>query len=111
MPTTITASLPSTVGPIGGAVSQTDPLLGPSNLLADYIDPGTKEYLSLTRGMDPIDAQALIALSYIRAAGPATEQDGNKLRDIKKMGSVGKPAGQDRRHSERDAGPRCVRKR
>lgn len=81
----ITVSLPSTVTPLGRAPSVTEPYTTYSPITADYIDPTTQEYLSLTKGMDPIDAQVLIALKTIRGSGAAVMEDGHRLKDIRKI--------------------------
>ena len=94
--TTITVAIPSTSQPVGAVVTATDPLEQPSPLKARLWNPKNKNWDSLTRGMDPIDAQVVNALSLYRWAGPTTENEGTRIRDIRKMG----PALQDQIRSE-----------
>jgi hypothetical protein len=82
---TVTVSLPSTVSPLGVGVSPTDPFAINSPITADYIDPVTNEYLSMTQGMDPIDAQVIIAIKTIKGSGDAVANDGTRLRDLDKI--------------------------
>jgi hypothetical protein len=81
----ITVSLPSTVTPLGRAPGEAEPFTTFSPITADYIDPTTQEYLSLTKGMDPIDAQVLIAIKTIKGSGAAVLEDGSGLRNIRKI--------------------------
>ena len=48
----------------------------PSPLLADNVDPATRDFADLFVGMDPVDAQVLVALTTIRGSGAAVENDG-----------------------------------
>jgi hypothetical protein len=57
----------------------------PPGILADAIDPYTGEYLSILKGMDPIDAQVLDALTIKRGSGAAVRNDGQRFADIKKV--------------------------
>ena len=94
--TIITVAIPSTSQPAGAIVTATDPLDQPSPLKARLWDPKEKDWVSLTRGMDPIDAQVVNAISIIRWAGPTTEEEGTRIRDIRKMS----PSLQDQVKSE-----------
>ena len=60
-------------------------LARPSPLLADNIDPNSHDYVSLTETVHPIDAQVILALKLDRGSGAAVENDGIRLRDIRKM--------------------------
>jgi len=57
----------------------------PPGILADAIDPQTGEYLSISRGIDPIDSQVLTALTLVRGSGAATQDDGQDFLAIKKV--------------------------
>ncbi|MCP4674332.1 MAG: hypothetical protein GY854_02200 [Deltaproteobacteria bacterium] len=81
----ITVSLPSTMSPIGQAVSTPGALATPTILLAPLIDPYTHDLLSLTDGMDPIDAQVINALKIVRGSGPAVSDVGARFGDIRKI--------------------------
>jgi hypothetical protein len=52
----------------------------PVGILADAVDPGTREYLSIERGFDPTDAAVLAALSTERGSGSAVMNCGQKYR-------------------------------
>lgn len=89
---------PISVSPLGlfvpaGAVP---PLAPPPGILADLIDYGqfdpekdpkrpTFEYLSLKRGMHPIDEQVCIALTRVRASGAAVQNEGGRFLDVDKL--------------------------
>lgn len=51
--------------------------------LADAIDPETRDYRSIARGVDPVEAQALEALMVQRRTGSAVMDDGISLADLK----------------------------
>lgn len=53
--------------------------------LADAIDPVTGDYLSILRGMDPVDAAAVEAVRVRRGSGSAVQDDGHKLHEIEKI--------------------------
>jgi hypothetical protein len=53
----------------------------PAGILADPIDPATREYLSIERGFDPTDAAVLTALSTERGSGSAVQNCGQKYRE------------------------------
>ena len=82
---TVTVSLPSTLSGISSPVSSPSALTAPSPLLADYIDPSTNDYLSIEDGMDPVDAQVIIAMKTKRGSGPSVTEDGHNLDSIKKI--------------------------
>jgi hypothetical protein len=81
----ITVSLPSTVTPLGRAPGTAEPVKFYSPIVADYIDPTTQDYLSLTKGMDPIDAQVLVAMKTVKGSGAAVLEEGNNLKSIRKI--------------------------
>lgn len=74
------------LSPAGLFVSQAfaDPTK-PPGILAYAIDPTTGEYLSISRGMHPIDQQVIIALKVKRRSGAAVMNDGQRFSDIKKV--------------------------
>lgn len=77
---------PAGVTPAGLFVPQTfDDTSRPPGILADAIDPITGEYLSILKGMDPIDAQVIDALKIKRGSGVAVRNDGQRFADIKKV--------------------------
>lgn len=78
-------SLPSTMNPLGEAVSQPQLIQRPSPLLAPKIDPVTNDFLSLIEGMDHVDAMVINALKIVRKSGPSVMEVGNRFRDIKKI--------------------------
>lgn len=57
----------------------------PPGILADAIDPATGEYLSISRGMDPIDSQVILALTVRRASGASVTEDGQDFDEVKKV--------------------------
>jgi hypothetical protein len=61
------------------------PLGGPALFLADAIDPTTGDYLSIQRGIDPVEAAAIEALRVRRASGSAVLQDGSGLHEIQRI--------------------------
>lgn len=58
-----------------------DPL-GPPVILADAIDPETGEFVSLERGLDPVDAAVAWTVSVERDSGAAIQGIGHGLRTI-----------------------------
>lgn len=48
----------------------------PSPLLADNWDPARRDFASLEVGMDPIDAQVVLALGTVRGSGACVLEDG-----------------------------------
>jgi hypothetical protein len=77
---------PAGVTPLGFFVPQTfaDPK-GPPAILADAIDPHTREYLSISKGADPVDAQVVDALAIVRGSGAAVTADGQDFASIRKI--------------------------
>lgn len=57
----------------------------PPGILADAIDPETGEYLSISRGIDPVDEQVLVALTLRRRSGAAVMDDGHEFDQIRKV--------------------------
>lgn len=54
--------------------------VGPASpLLADNIDPRTRDYADLFTGMDPIDAAVVVAVSTTRGSGAAVRNDGVRI--------------------------------
>ena len=54
---------------------------GPIAILADAIDFKTGEYLSISRGFDPVDAAVQVALRTVRGSGSAVEDVGQKFHE------------------------------
>lgn len=75
----------TTLTPVGFGVTPVGALGAPSPLLADNIDPTTHDYVSLTVGVDPIDAQVINALKISRASGAAVLTVGNQFAQVRKM--------------------------
>jgi len=70
--------------PAGLFVAQTFAVPGaPPGILAAAIDPVTHEYQSISRGMDPIDSQVIVALTRVKGSGAAVTNDGQTFRDVK----------------------------
>ena len=80
-------SLPSTSSGLGVAVTRLQAAGQPPNVLADYIDPETGDYLSLVYTYDPVDAMVINALKTVRGSGSAVTSIGARFRDIKKITS------------------------
>jgi len=77
---------PAGLTPAGAFVAQTfDDPRRPPGILADAIDYRTGEYMSILKGMDPIDEQVLIALTRKRASGIAVMEDGQLFHEIEKV--------------------------
>jgi len=53
--------------------------------LAPKIDPATHDFLSLTEGMDPVDAMVINALKIVRGSGASVMDVGARFRDIRKI--------------------------
>jgi hypothetical protein len=81
----VLVALPSTVTPLGGAVTATLPIETYSPICADLIDPATGDFASMTSGLDPVDAQVVIALNTVRGSGACVVEDGNDLASIRKI--------------------------
>ena len=75
----------STSTPVGYGVISPGQLAPPSALLARWVDPQTNDFASMTVGMDPIDAQVLLALKVVRNSGPAVAEVGARYIDLKKI--------------------------
>lgn len=58
----------------------------PPAILADLLDPTTREFLSLTTGDDPTDAAVVVALRTVRSSGVCVRDTGQKLGDARMMG-------------------------
>ena len=82
---TVTVALPSTVSPLGSAVSQTLPAVTDNPITADFIDPATGDFASMVQGLNPIDAQVILSLSTVRGSGAAVMEEGNSLMGIDKI--------------------------
>jgi phage baseplate assembly protein W len=82
---TVSVALPSTVGPIGSSVAVTSPVMTFSPITADYIDPATGDYASMTSGLHPIDAQVILAMSTVKGSGTAVMDLGCNLEKIRKI--------------------------
>jgi len=61
-----------------------DPV-GPPAILTPAVDYRTAEYVSLTRGVDPIDDQVQIALTRVRLSGASVTNDGQRFLDTGKL--------------------------
>jgi hypothetical protein len=79
---TVQVSLPSTVSPLGSAVTATLPAVTNSPITADYIDPKTGDYASMVKGLDAIDAQVILAMNTVKGSGAAVMEEGCNLEDI-----------------------------
>lgn len=77
---------PAGLTPAGFFVPQTfaDPKK-PPGVIAPAIDPKTHEFLSIDKGMDPIDSQVLIALTRKRGSGAAVAEHGQSFDEIRKI--------------------------
>ena len=81
----MTISLPSTMAPLGGAVSSTTGLATPSILFGPNIDPSTNDFVSLIDGIDAIDSQVVLAMKLRRNTGPSITNQGHELDKIRKI--------------------------
>lgn len=75
--------VPFTGSEIGFFIRSPGALGPPSPLLADNIDPETNDFASLFTGMNVIDAQVVVAVTYIRESGAAIMEDGIKFTSRK----------------------------
>lgn len=82
---TVSVSLPSTLTALGDAVTMTQPAITDNPITADFIDPATGDYASMTKGLNPIDAQVILAMSTVRGSGAAVMEDGCNLASIDKI--------------------------
>ena len=75
----------TTLGPLGFFIKAPGELGPPDPILADNIDPTTRDFADLFEGADPIDAQVQVAITTIRNSGPSVEDDGIEITP-RKMG-------------------------
>ena len=85
MTTVITITAPSTYTMLGGPLPTVGQQSQAPVILADYYNPGTRDFASMMSTLDHIDAQAVIAITTKRGSGPAVENVGNNLHKIKKI--------------------------
>ncbi|MEA3225142.1 MAG: hypothetical protein U9Q07_04265 [Planctomycetota bacterium] len=76
---------PSTLTALGGALPTVGVQAQPPVILADYIDPDTRDFASMLSTLDQIDAQVVIAITTKRGSGAAVMDVGHKLHEIKKI--------------------------
>ena len=76
---------PSTTSALGGALPTVGVQLAPPVILADYISPDTRDFVSMLETLDQIDAQVLIAITTKRGSGAAVMDVGHKLHEIRKI--------------------------
>lgn len=69
-------AIPSTTSPIGFFVAAPGELGPPSPMLADNIDPNTKDYASLFVGMNSIESQVIMAMTTIKGSGASVQSIG-----------------------------------
>lgn len=81
----MSASIPSTVSPVGFGIIAPSQIAPPSPLLADNIDPTTGDYISLTVGADPIDAAVVNAVKIVRGSGAAVTNTGARFYKVTKI--------------------------
>lgn len=72
-----------TAGSLGFFVTAPGALSPPSPLLADNINPETRDFASLEIGSDVVDAQVIIAVGTIRNSGPSVVNVGIDLTSDK----------------------------
>ncbi len=60
------------------------PAAAPKNWLADKIDPTNGELLSITEGLDPVDAAVMFQFQTVFGSGSALGSGGHKFRRIRK---------------------------
>ena len=82
------ATIPRTGSPLSFFIASPGALGPPSPILADNIDPSTHDFVSLTTGADPIDAQVLTALSILRDSGAAVYGVGLLIEDRKILANI-----------------------
>lgn len=81
----VTVAQPLFQKPVGYGVTSPSRLGAPSPLLAENIDPVTHDFVDLTSGVHPIDAQVQIALKIVRNSGAAVTQDGQRFNTVRKI--------------------------
>lgn len=79
----MTIVVPFTGSEIGFFIQSPGALGSPSPLLADNIDPETNDFASLFTGMNVIDSQVIVAVTYVRGTGAAITEDGIKFTSRK----------------------------
>ena len=85
----ITVTVPKVgTAPLGFFVASPGALAPPSPFLADNIDPRTHDFVSLTTGIDPIDAQVLGALTVLRDSGASVIDSGLRITDTKILADI-----------------------
>jgi hypothetical protein len=82
---TVTVNQPLFSQPVGYGVTAPARLGAPSPLLAENIDPKTHDYIDLTSGVHPVDAQVLIALKVVRGSGASVTEDGQRFATVRKI--------------------------
>ena len=82
---TATVRQPSFSQPVGYGVTVPSRLGAPSPLLAENIDPVTHDFVNLSSGVDPVDAQVIIALKMVRGSGASVVEDGQRFSTIRKI--------------------------
>lgn len=76
---------PSTLTSLGGALPTVGVQARPPVILADYINPDTRDFASMLSTLDQIDAQVIIAITTKRGSGAAVMDVGHRLHLIKKI--------------------------
>jgi len=82
---TLSLTIPSTLTSLGGALPSVGTQAAPPVILADYIDPETRDFASMLYTLDQIDAQVIIAITTKRGSGAAVRDVGHKLHNLKKI--------------------------
>jgi hypothetical protein len=82
--------IPPVGSDLGFFIQSPGALPNPSPLLADNIDPETNDFASLFTGMNVIDAQVIVAVTFIRGTGAAITEDGIKFTSRKMTTSINK---------------------
>lgn len=77
-----------TLGTLGALAVVPAALGKPSILLAEDVDPATRDLRSLFTGADPIDAQVQVALDRVRGSGAAVLEDGMAAPPDKMLDSL-----------------------
>lgn len=80
--------IPFTGSEIGFFIRSPGSLGDPSPTLADNIDPEKNDFASLFTGMNVIDAQVVVAVTYVRGSGSAIMEDGIKFTSRKITSSI-----------------------